>query len=284
MYYDMDYDELLERYKNGDPVAKLIRQISKALTYFNVYKDPCPENYSFITGVKRLQLLFKTDFGEEIDDDRAKKLIINCEKVFDTWTKEKREIQNKVKNRYYQYIRAKNSEEREAVRKFGITGPLNHLARFYIDDIHKDNYPNAKSIYSVKIAGAIAIGVKTAVQEIQRNFHERFGIERARLPLTVHDSNTVYVVPEVLVEAKAIYIEKFLKNVWVNGQFDFLPVELEGYVSDHEYNQHFDDGSIIHVPNVFKPSKENPNKGTWERDFKKEKYRINPDLKIIKIK
>ncbi len=284
MYYDMDYDELLERYKNEDPEAELIRQCSKTLTYFNVYKDPCPEDHSFITGVKKLQMLFKTDFAQEVSDDRAKKLILNCERVFDTWTKEKREIQNKVKNRYQQYIRAKDSQEREAIRKFGVTGPLNHLARFYIDDIHKDNYPNAKSIYSVKIAGAIAIGVKTAVRDIQKSFHDNFGIDRARLPLTVHDSNTAYVVPEILAEAKSIYIEKFLKNVWVNGQFDFLPVEIEGYVSDHNYNQYFDDGSIVEVPAIFTPSKDNPNKGTYKRKFKKEKYRINPDLNIIKIK
>lgn len=284
MYYDMDYDKLLERYKNEDPVAELIRQCSKTLTYFNVYKDPCPEDGSFVTGAKKLQMLFKTDFAQEVSDDRAKKLILNCERVFDSWTREKREIQNKVKTRYYQYLHAKNPQERETIRKFGLTGPLNHLARFYIDDIHKDNYPNAKSIYSVKIAGAIAVGVKTAVRDIQKSFHENFGTNRARLPLTVHDSNAAYVVPEVLKEAKQIYIEKFLKNVWVNGQFDFLPIEIEGYVSDHEYNQYFDDGSIVPVPEIFSPNKDNPEKGAYKRKFKKEKYRINPDLSIIRMK
>lgn len=275
MYNDLDPIELYDRYKNEDPEALLLRQSSKTVTYMNIYKSPCDPGNSFVTGVKKLQQIFKTELGIDLDDLKAARMILNCERVFDTWTAEKLLIESKIRNRYQQYKQERDPKRRDALRRIGYQGPLGHIARFYLDDVYfpEQKYVNARSIYSVLIAGFIAVGVKSSVKEINEFFFNEFGFDRARLPLTVHDSNTAYVVPEVFCPAREGYINRFLNSVYVNSEMKTLPLEIEGYSTTCDGQQVLEDGTL------WLPEKDEKGK----TKYKKEKYRITNDLIISKV-
>lgn len=275
MYNDLDPIELYDRYKNEDPEALLLRQSSKTVTYMNIYKSPCDPFTSFVTGVKKLQQIFKTELGIDLSEDKAARMILNCERVFDTWTQEKLLIESKIRDRYNQYKRERDPKRKDALRRIGYQGPLGHIARFFLDDIYSpdQNYVNARSIYSVLIAGFIAVGVKSSVQSINDFFFYNFGFDKARLPLTVHDSNTAYVVPEVYLPAKEGYVTRFLNSVYVNSHMKTLPLEIEGYTTAYDGSQVMDDGTLW-LPEI-------DEKGKYK--YKKEKYRITNNLAISKI-
>lgn len=275
MYYDLDPYELYDRYKNEDPEAELLRQSSKTLTYMNIYKSPCDPKSNFVTGVKKTQQIFKTELGIDLEDKKGERLILNCERVFDTWTHKKLEIEKQIRDRWKQFVNEKDRSKKEKLRKLGYVGPLNHLAKFYLDEVYSpdQDYVNARSIYSVLIAGFIAVGVKSSVMDINEFFFNNFTLDKARLTLTVHDSNTAYVVPEVFESAKKGYVERFLKNVYINSKFQTLPIEIEGYCSTYDFKQILPDGSL-YTPEL-------NDKGKLK--YKKEKYRITPDLLISQV-
>lgn len=275
LYNDLDPHNLYDRYMQEDPEAAMLRQTSKEVTYMNVFKSPCNPNSNYVTGVKKLQQITKTKFGLELSDIRAEKQILNCENIFDTWTQEKLNIEAKIRERYKQYKLERDPQKKDKLRKIGYRGPLGHIAKFYLDDVYDpdSDYVNARSIFSVDIAGFIAVGVKSSVKEINEFFYKDFGFDNARLTLTVHDNNDAYVKPEVFVPAREGYIDRFLRCVYVNSEFKQLPLEIEGYSVAHDFRQVMPDGSLIEVPI----------NDEGKRKYKKEKYRINNSLVISQV-
>jgi hypothetical protein len=69
---------------------------------------------------------------------------------------------------------------------------------------------------------------KKSVQEIQEELAEKFGPDKARLGLFVHDSMTCYCIPSIKEEVERIMVTHMLKVMYEVAKFDVLPVYIEG--------------------------------------------------------
>lgn len=248
-YFDKDYKYLLENRKDKSHEASKLRQASKTVTYFLTYKTPAEIGSKFVTGVKRLIATFESELGWALDEELAKKLIITGERMMSTWSNEKRNIDKAIKTAY---------QNKEKVLEFtgamGVTYKHDILRdNLYIPaefdeesgDLIKNEYINSRTIYSQLIAGPIAVGAKQAVRMIQKELFDKFGMDRARLVLFVHDSIDVYAKPEIAEEVKEIIIRNMLKCCYHVSGFNVLPISVEGGIEGEPEEKYTYDGLTI---------------------------------------
>lgn len=239
-FFGKDYKELLEGKKKKDPEAILLRNASKTAVYFSIYRSCCtPEQVAknIVPGVNKLTEVFRNQLKRDLKKEEAQKIILETERLFASWSKEKLKVDALIKKFYD-----------GGLNTLEFRGALNMYYRFDIlahklmqpahteidpesgEPRFRDDYINGRSIYSCMVQGAIATGAKMAVKRIQEELYTKFGVEKARLVLFVHDSIQVYCLPELKEEVQEIVIRHMLESVYNVCEFTWMPVEIEGGV------------------------------------------------------
>lgn len=228
-YFTQDYQVLLNKKNSGDKSVKPVRNASKTVTYFNVYKSPSDPSKRFITGTNKLISIFESQLNEKRTKEEAEIMLTQAERSFGRWTVKKKQIDQVVSQAYHkdnQVIAAR--------------GPLGHRSLFrvcsgktplYSIDDYGNPYINSRSLYSCAIAGKIAVAAKEALRRIQLELYKKFGPDKAYLPLFVHDSYCAYCLPEIKYEVKEIVIRNMLQAMKEIAGFTELPVRIEGNVT-----------------------------------------------------
>jgi hypothetical protein len=257
-FFNRDYQELLALHKAKDKETKNLRNAAKTVIYFLQYKTPKNPDERFVTGTAKLMEIFRTDLGWDLPKEEAEQLIIKGEAILKSWTKEKLAIDSDIKkiaegksnltSKLLKHLK-NSAEDIDNAHNEGIIyfrGAKNMYYKFDLlrDHIYtpeqevwdeseetyktKREYINSRSLYSCAIAGPIAIGAKEAVRRIQEDLYTKYGAEKARLNLFVHDSFTCYCEPSIAEEVKSIMIKHILEAVYDIAKFNTLPVSIEG--------------------------------------------------------
>ena len=260
-FFNKDYKELLEQYRAGDKEAKLLRNAAKTVIYFLQYKSPVRPEDRFVTGVMMLIKIFNSDLGWDLKKEEAEHLILTGENIILPWTSEKLLIDGDIarlaaedgglQSELLSYLKF-NTKDIELAMEEGIIYFKGAKGMYYEFDLLRDGiytpeksvydegtgewkvkkeYVNSRSLYSCRLAGPIAIAAKSAVERIQRELFNRFGPDKARLGLFVHDSITCYCKPEIAAEVEEILCKYMLKEMYEVAGFSVLPVYIEGSVN-----------------------------------------------------
>jgi len=260
-FFNKDYKELLKLYRAGDKEAKLLRDAAKTVIYFLQYKSPVRPEDRFVTGVMMLIKIFNSDLGWDLKKEEAEHLILTGENIILPWTSEKLLIDGDIarlaaedgglQSELLSHLKY-NPKDIELAMEEGIIYFKGAKGMYYEFDLLRDGiytpeksvydedtgvwkvkkeYINSRSLYSCRLAGPIAIAAKSAVERIQRELFNRFGPDKARLGLFVHDSITCYCKPEIAAEVEEILCKYMLKEMYEVAGFSVLPVYIEGSVN-----------------------------------------------------
>lgn len=256
-FFGQDYQELLRRHKvDKDPEVKRMRNAAKTVIYFLQYKTPKRVEDRYVTGMAKLMEIFKTDLGWTLTEEESADMIVKGEAIIKKWTMEKLNIDSDISKLANERTDLKselltplrnNIQDLNVALEDGIIyfrGAKNMYYKFdlirdhiytpekeiYIEETGeyktKREYINSRSLYSCRIAGPIAIRAKEAVMLIQEELALKFGPDKARLGLFVHDSMTCYCLPELAEEVERIMVTHMLKAM--AEEFSLLPVFIEG--------------------------------------------------------
>jgi hypothetical protein len=257
-FFNQNYEDLKRRHKEKDSEVKKFRNAAKTVIYFLQYKTPKKPDEKFVTGTAKLMEIFKTDLGWELAKEEAEHMIITGENIIKKWTTEKLLIDGDIsklakedgnlQSELLGPIR-RSAQELNTALEEGIITFKGALGMYYKFDLIRDHiytpekehyddardewtvkkeYVNSRSLYSCRVAGPIAIGAKKSVQSIQEELASKYGPDKARLGLFVHDSMTCYCVPEIKEDVEKILVTNMLKVMYDVGGFDTLPVYIEG--------------------------------------------------------
>lgn len=269
-FFNRDYKKLLEQYRAGDKEAKLLRNAAKTVIYFLQYKSPVRPEDRFVTGVMMLIKIFNSDLGWDLKKEEAEHLILTGENIILPWTSEKLLIDGDIarlaaedgglQSELLSHLKF-NTKDIELAMEEGIIYFTGAKGMYYEFDLLRDGiytpeksvydentgewkvkkeYINSRSLYSCRLAGPIAIAAKSAVERIQNELFNRFGPDKARLGLFVHDSITCYCKPEIAAKVEEILCKYMLKEMYKVAGFSVLPVYIEGGVNEVERKVGYD--------------------------------------------
>lgn len=257
-FFQQDYNDLLRRHKEKDPEVKKLRNAAKTVIYFLQYKTPKKPEEKFVTGTIKLMEIFKADLGWDLRKEEAENLIITGEKILNKWTQEKLCIDGdiarlakgdpKLQSALLEHITCNKEELHDALEE-GVISFKGAKGMYYKFDLLRDKiyipekeeynedtgeyktrkeYVNSRSLYSCRLAGPVAISAKSAVEKVQRLLINRYGPDKARLSLFVHDSFTVYCLPELADEVEELMCKVITKECFDVGGFSLVPITIEG--------------------------------------------------------
>lgn len=227
-YFDMDYDTLLKKKHEGDKEVKRIRNLSKTTTYFGVYKSNANPKSKFISGVNKLIESIRVQLGIDITQEEAKKLILNSQKFFSTWSDTKDQVEKWIMSKYrsgHKYVTFTSDK-------------LNFKSHFmteYLYDAEAD-YINPRSLLSCMIAGNITIGTQYALNRVQEYLLSKYSPDEIRLNLYWHDSYTIFGKPEILFEEKETILEMLCKYTFEYSGMSSTFLEIAGNIYDKDDN------------------------------------------------
>ena len=248
------FDDLFKARKEGDKLADKFRQASKTVTYFSLFRSPSDEDSTYMPGTNMLREIFRTRLGWDLSKEDATTIIKETENLFFAWTEKKRSLRRQIKRKWVEleeeasklekgeslpvakYLIALKNRSRGLFYQFHITKstpPLYKPPTKVLDSatgeiITESEYINERSVASCMIQGDTATAAKSALETLQRELFTRYGSDKARCNLFIHDSYRCYVTPDIVEEVKPLIIESILKPVYQYGQFTWLPVKIEG--------------------------------------------------------
>lgn len=236
-YFDRDYEELLQGKHVGDKGVKRIRNLSKTTTYFGIYKSNANPKAKSVSGVNRLIESVRSQLRMNLDQEEAKKLILNSQKFFSTWSETKDKVESWILNKY-----------RTGNKIVTFTSDyLNFKSNYKIEYLYDAelDYTNPRPVLSCMIAGNITLGTQMGIKDIQKYLFKKYHSDNARLNLYWHDSITIFSKPEIAFKEKETILKMFTELTFKYSGMKNTYLDVAGSIYDRDGNIYSPDGLVV---------------------------------------